>query len=482
MLLFPLLLLTRTHWFSTQFISGGFARLSVYGLWEVLTFGRFQHHIVPDMNGNKLQVGLRLGMVLGAIVAAHPATAQENRLTLEAAVTLARENNENAAMAMEQVEQAENARIRARAAFIPMLTASGSYTHSDKEIGFNNRVIQKQDSLAGAASLIVSLFNGPSYPAVKRAKVAAASARTRAAWDRNLIAFQAAEAYFSVLSSERLVAAAERNQSTAKELLDAVKARRDAGEALGVDQNRAELQVVAAEGARLRAENAHDSAVDYLAFLIDRRPPLALAPVTVHPMPARTGEALVETAVSKRADLKSAEREVAAAGLGVKEAWMDFLPSLSASGNYRLSQNTGWSGDFDSWNIIVTLDWILYDGGLRRAKKRDQSSLHRMAQLKKRLLERQIGLEVRQALRNVSTAEAILKTARETLRLARINHEAVRARYNAGLATSLEVVEADTDLTQAEIDAVVEALNLSLKRLELLKSLGLDPMGKEVAL
>lgn len=447
----------------------------------LLTFGMIQDHMHPDMRRTRRHIGLLFTVLQGMVLTGHFATAEERRLTLEEAVNLARENHENALMATERVEQAENARIRARAAFIPVLTASGAYTHSDKEIEFNNRVIQKQDSFAGAASLIVTLFRGPIYPAAKRAHVEAESARSRAAWDRNLVAFQTAEAYFSVLSSESLVAAAKRNRTTALELLDAVKARREAGEALGVDQTRAELQVVAAEESWFRAKKANDSAMDYLAFLIDRPLPLTLTPVEVRPTPQRAGGDLVETAVDNRPDLKSAEQEVQAADLGVKEGWMDFLPSLSASGNYRLSQNTGWSGDIDSWNIIVTLDWILYDGGLRRAKRRDLSSELQMAKLRKRLLERQIGLEVRQALRSVSTAEAILKTARETLRLAQINQEAVRARYNAGLATSLEVVEADDDLTQAEIGAVVEELSLSIKGLDLLKSLGLDPMGKEIA-
>lgn len=420
-------------------------------------------------------------MTFYSILASRPATAGGTSLTFEEAVTLARENSENALMAEERVKQAENARIRARAAFIPMLTASGTYTYSDKEVAFNGRVIQKQGAFAGGASLIVTLFRGPAYPAAKKAKVAAEAARSLAAWDKNLVAFDAAETYFSVLSSQNLVAAAERNRSTVRELLEAIKARRDAGEALGVDQNRAELQLVEAEESLIRAKNAGDSAADYLSFLVGKPAPLALAPVEVHPMPGAADRALLKTALEHRPDLKAAGRDVMAEDLGVKASWMDFLPTLSASGNYRLTQNTGWSGDSDSWNIVFSLDWILYDGGLRRALTRDQTSRRQVAKLKKRLLKREIGMEVRQSLRDLSTADATLKTAREKLRLAKINQEAVLARYKAGLATSLEVVEADDDLTQAEVGAVVEALNLSLKRLALLKSLGLDPMGKEVA-
>ena len=160
---------------------------------------------------------------------------------------------------------------------------------------------------------------------------------------------------------------------------------------------------------------------------------------------------------------------------------MDFLPILSATGNYRVTQNTGWSGDPDSWDIVVSLDWIIYDGGLRRAERLDRESERRVSRLRSRLLKREIRKEVRQAQRDLNTADATLETARERERLAELNHEAVRARYGAGLATSLEVVQANDDLVQARISAIVEALNLALRRLDLLKSLGLDPLGKEIA-
>ena len=55
-----------------------------------------------------------------------------------------------------------------------------------------------------------------------------------------------------------------------------------------------------------------------------------------------------------------------------------------------------------------------------------------------------------------------------------------RSAKSAKERLQLVLIHDRTDLTQAEIGSVVEELNLSLKRLDLLKSLGLDPMGKEV--
>jgi outer membrane protein TolC len=56
----------------------------------------------------------------------------------------------------------------------------------------------------------------------------------------------------------------------------------------------------------------------------------------------------------------------------------------------------------------------------------------------------------------------------------------VLSRYSAGLATSLELTEADDQLRQAEVLMVAQELNYSLSALELLRVIGLDPLGKEV--
>ncbi len=428
-----------------------------------------------------LRLTALVALLLPRVAAAGDATPAAAKLTLADVIALAAANNENVLMAEERVAQAENARLRARAALIPVLTAGGAFTHNDKEIAFNNRVIQRQDTFSGGVSLGVTLFDGPAVPALKGAGIRADAARARVAWDRNLVSFETARAYYAVLAAGKLVAAAEQTRETAAEILTAVKTRRAAGEAIGVDQTRAEIEGVSAKEAWVRARNAEDKAMDYLAFLIDRPPPLDLAEAAVHPAPDRDRAGLIEDAWRHRLDLRAAEQSEAASDGDVTGAWMGYLPSLRASGNYRVSQNTGWSGDPDSWDIVVSLDWIIYDGGLRRAERRDRESARRTARLRTRLLKREIRQEVRQALRELGTADATLETVREKERLARLNHEAVRARYQAGLATSLEVVQANDDLVQARTSAVVEALNLALRRLDLLKSLGLDPLGKEVA-
>jgi len=254
-----------------------------------------------------------------------------------------------------------------------------------------------------------------------------------------------------------------------------VRARRAAGEALGVDETRAKIELVEAQTSVTRSQNALENAIDYLAFLIGKRPPIAVArPAS----PDVTG--LDQRAAEERTDVRAAEMLVRAAESGVTESWLDYLPTVSVSGNVRGTQNTGFSGDPFSWNAVLAADWILYDAGLRGATRQQNASELRAARLGHELLMRSAKLEVRRAARDLKTAGVILRTAREKQALAEESRDMVMKRYRAGLATSLELVEADDTLRRAQVAAVVEELNVALQRLDLLRAAGVDPEGNEL--
>jgi outer membrane protein TolC len=159
---------------------------------------------------------------------------------------------------------------------------------------------------------------------------------------------------------------------------------------------------------------------------------------------------------------------------------MDYLPALNLTGAYRVTQNTGWSGDPHSWQLLLTLDWVIYDGGLRRATRLERASQLNETRLRLDRLDRSARQQLRQARRDLETAMATVRTTEERQRLAEETRGQVLRRYRAGLATSLELVEADDAMSQARLALVARQLELSLARLTLLREAGLDPLGREV--
>lgn len=399
-------------------------------------------------------------------------------LTLERALELASAHNEDFEIAREQLAQARLVRDRAWAAVLPSVGFAGTFTHADREVAFNDRVLQRQDSLAGSLSATLTLIRGGIHANIAEANHAAAAAELGTRWTEVTLAFEVARAFYAALAADNLVTAAERTQQTAQEHLSAMEARRAVGEVLAIDEGRARLQVIEAQEQVTRARNVNANSIDYLSFLVGREPPLVIAAPS-----SEASEVDVESPsehLENRLDIQAAARQIRAAELARTEAWLDYLPSLTLTGAYRVTQNTGWSGDPYSWQLLLTLDWVIYDGGLRRATRLERASQLNETRLRLERLDRSAHQQLRQARRNLETASVTVHTTEERRRLAEETRGQVLRRYRAGLATSLELVEADDDMSQAELALVAQRFQLTLARLTLLHEAGLDPLGREV--
>jgi outer membrane protein TolC len=401
-------------------------------------------------------------------------------LSIAKVLKIARERNEDFLISKEQLKQTKLIRDKAWAAFGPVLGLSATLTHSDKEIVFNDRVILKQDALAGKGSATLNFFSGSAIAGVIEAYATAKAGEESARNAMNELSFEVARSFYAVLASRNLVDAAERSVQTAEEHLAAVTIRIEAGDALIIDETRARLELVSAQGDLINARNARDSAEDYLAFLLAMDPPLYLAQPGPIKVPDKSEEELTEFALAHRPDLAAMGYTVKAAKKAAAGSWLDLLPSFGVAGNFNATENTGFSGDPFSWNITLFAEWILWDGGFTRASIVENKSKLKEAKLEEDKLERSVKVQVRQARRDLDNAEANVATAGEQLELARQSRDMVLSRYSAGLATSLELTEADDQLRQAEVLMVAQELNYSLSALELLRVIGLDPLGKEV--
>jgi len=419
-------------------------------------------------------------VVLQTTAARAQDSAPAKTISLAEALSSARESFEGYQLSREQLERVRLMRDRAWAALAPTLLARGTFTLADKEIAIGDRVLQRQDYFAGSLQAALSLFRGPAIPDLIGSYQRAEAAELSLRWTQADLDFEVARAYYAALATENLLQASQRSLRTAEEHLSAVQARRAAGEALGVDEARAKSEVVAARGTLTRTDNAQETSLDLLAFLTGHERHFTLTRPEVTSLPGPGGDDEPELQLTLRPDLRATQLEVQAAYTAVTSAWMSYLPSLSLVGAFDASQNTGWSGEPYSWRLVAALEWQLIDGGLRRASRLERASLLRSARLRAQQLERAVTREQRQASRDVDTATSTLTTARERLELAGQTQEMVMSRYRAGLATSLEIVEADDSLRQAEVAVVAEELNLALRRLDLLRAHGRNPLARAI--
>jgi multidrug efflux system outer membrane protein len=432
------------------------------------------------------------------------ALAGEVPVTLADAMTWADAANEGPAQAQAKVERAVALRRQALALLLPSVSANGSYSSSaSADAAWATR---PNNTLSGSISANWYLFNAQSWPGLRGAERQLDAARLDAGEARRSLAFQVASGYLDVLAAEQTVAAAERRRVTAAQAFKDAQARTDAGLAARGDVARAEVEDASAELALTSARRVLATARVGLEDLVGR--PLAGAfaqPIDIDALstgaatvpvqaadggsPAATVAALdvadpakrlllVQTALN-RADIAARTADADAAALAVRQQRGQYLPTVTANGSYSDSDSDvrGSPEPGPQWRASITASVTMFDAGAREAEIDAAIASRRQAQLVLQAARRRVIHDVALACENLASARASVRQAEVQLRAAKINAEDVTARGKQGLATALEVADANVSAFEADSGLVRQRLALAEAWLSLRQTIGLWPLA-----
>lgn len=169
-----------------------------------------------------------------------------------------------------------------------------------------------------------------------------------------------------------------------------------------------------------------------------------------------------------RAELRAIGAAERAATAQKRVAQSAYLPNVSLALDY------GWQGneyrftsDRDFTSVSVVASWNVFNGG-RDAARAEQAELEaRRFALQGEEARRGVELEVRLAWQAAEVARAAIATAEDQRAAAARTHDLVRRRAEEGLASPLELSQARTQLTAAEVNAVLTTYDYYLRRVEL---------------
>lgn len=176
----------------------------------------------------------------------------------------------------------------------------------------------------------------------------------------------------------------------------------------------------------------------------------------------------VTHALAHREELQQVDAGIRTGQAGVQAATAAFLPSISLGVDYGFQgRDVTFRTSQDYWVASVVVSWNLFDGG-RDAARRSAATLEveRTQTLRTDLAER-IALEVRNAYDAAVVAHDAIATADDRLEAARRTFELVRRRYEEGVASPIELVDARTALTAAELNRAVTVYGYVLHYVDL---------------
>ncbi len=414
---------------------------------------------------------------------------QDKPLTLDQAVSLALERNERALATREDVKAADARVARARSFFLPTITTTGIYQRRAYEVkrlvGDTEVVIQRYNGLSNTLGLNLTLFDARSLAALSAVRAQRNADVAAATESRRQLAFEVSQAFLATLGAAQVQEASTRRLAFAGQSLEAAKARYAAGLASINDVTRAELEYATAEVGVTQVKGQVETSVLHLGYLLDApdsvRGPLVVPEFLIEAASAEAAnsEALVDEALARRLDVGSLRWTASSQRVLAKVPMLGWLPSLSASGQYRITNEASFNNRTWNWNVGATLSWTLFDGLARFADRRERQAQAKLADLDVQAATRRVDVEVREALVSLENQRASLKQASVAHDVAKKNAAETAELYRQGLASALEVADANVSLFEAEVALVQERYGLGVAFLNLEAALGLDPFGKE---
>ncbi|MGB8931467.1 MAG: TolC family protein, partial [Anaeromyxobacteraceae bacterium] len=398
---------------------------------------------------------------------------------LDDALARAVEANYDLAAARAKLQQARQGVWKARAGYLPQVTASATYTHTPEvalALGPEPVIIQPENQLAGniqaTQALVVPTLWGMISAATHGASAAALSVEAA----RRDILFGVSQLYYGTASLKKVQGVQQRLFETAKKHERDAEVRYRTGTIPKVGLLRAQIERARAEQDLLRSKNGYESMRLALATALDRPADFDVVepaePVLPGDLVALEGQALQD-----RPDVQAARELAAAARAARRGTAGKYLPSVAAFGRYARTDPAGVIGAAETWAVGLAASWSLFDGGLREAELREANAKIAEAEAQRRGAEAKALLDVRQAALDLQSAKANAQKAQEQRDLARENQRLIDVSYAAGAATALEQADAQTALSGAEVAFEAESLNAQLAALRLLKAAGaFDPV------
>ena len=292
----------------------------------------------------------------------------------------------------------------------------------------------------------------------------------------NSVSTTVAKAYLNALRANADLEASQSNVALAEAVLKQSENQKVAGVGTGIDVTRSKVQLANENQHLLVAENERDKANLQLLRamglnlsteleLTDKLSYEAVDPITLQQAEAQ--------ALRNRPDVKAQAEREAAARLSATAVKSERLPSLVAYADYG---TTGVNGDTVA--LLPTRDYgmalrvPIFDGGRRDARRAETASQFRQERVRTNALHEQVELEVRTALDSLKSAEEQVRVAEAGLALAQNELTQARRRYDAGVASSLEVTDAQTRLERASDNRIDALFNHNVARLDLGQATG----------
>jgi TolC family type I secretion outer membrane protein len=345
---------------------------------------------------------------------------------------------------------------QALAGWRPDVTISGEVGRQrlDQQTNaFNDEVYTTPFS--GQFEVSQPLYRGGRNPAnIERAVGNVGAERARLIGTEQDVLQEAVVAYMNVWRDQAILRLNENNVEVLRRQLEATRDRFDVGEVTRTDVSQAESRLSRAIADRVGAEGELESSRAVYTEVIGQAPTDLSRPEVPDGLPGNL-EAVIEQATAENPDVRAATFAEVAARRNVRSVTGELLPEAQLVGRVRRSENsTSNAASSEALEVLARVTVPLYQSGAVFSRMREAKQVANQRRLELRGTERRIEQEAISAWEDLQAARAQITAFEDQVRAAEIALEGVRQEAQVGARTVLDVLDAEQELLNAQVDLV----------------------------
>ena len=282
--------------------------------------------------------------------------------------------------------------------------------------------------------------------------------------------------YFNMLNATNMKALRQESVDRLQAHLDNVIAQYNVGIVARADVLRSEVELANAQQDYITASNEYDVAEATLNNIIGT--PLGTTLLLKDRLQYEPYENDMAYCLAyseqHRPELKQAEYAIDSAEAALVVARSGHMPKVYANASNNWGGNgSDWPGDDDeNWSVGVTASMNVFDSGVTWSKIHAAQENLAKAKESQRQIKDNVELEVRTDYLNLREAEKRITTTQVAVASAEEDYHIAVVRYQAGVGTNIDVMDAQEALTQAKTNYYQALYNYNTSKAALNTSMG----------
>jgi outer membrane protein TolC len=417
-------------------------------------------------------------------------------LTRAEAIALALRQNTGIRKGQTDLRAAYGVEVQLRSIIIPQLTAGGSFNAEQSSLvgqfptfpqfPINNFVQFPNKNWAADVKVQESIYQGGRIlSSLRSAKLTREQALQNYQTVLADTLLNVRVAYDDVLLAAQQIDVNEASVKLLTHEVDDAQQRFDAGTAPQFNVLRAKVSLANQRPQLIEAQNnyriAKNNLVDLLGYDVPQNVwediPLKLTD-TLQAVPVEMDlPAALARAVKRRPELAALRSTLGLRREDLVTAKAGYKPAAQIFGGYEWQSypySDNLQKDLSGWNAGAQVSWNLFDGELTRGKVIQAQAQFERAQIDVEETRRNIELDVRTAYSNFIKAKEVLDSQKTVQEEAEEALRQADVRLAAGTGTQLDVLDAQTALTQARTTEIQSLHDYSVARARLQRAAGDD--------